>query len=383
MYRPTTSPPTRSRLVILNFKKIEPLDSPDLDEPPHNATGVLSMLAPDFLNVLVNSQGVRDCAQFISKVTGLNRSRSDANAALVLWATLYFKRMFTVSPLSNDFQLPTLRYFANEICSASVEQAQEDTTTTLTHFVRHVSACMNSIDPVSAGSKFLGPHNVRTVFHDKDLELLKKGDYIYIKVDQVVDVLSRQGIKYRARDIISSIKEEGLHNPKNITLVRGRWHDIAKYPVSTRRIDVGLQTEHFMSEDDIPPHQYFGRGNGYVISKKWFDSVIASEIAKVAPKATEDDITKICLENGNVFAELVHDPAWVGYGGIHTPTTGWDPLDPATQPAEILRRYSKTLEECVHRDTINEANPDDADAKIDECVDTDADDSDSEMDSEE
>jgi len=350
------------------------------------------MLAPDFLNVLVNSHGVRDYAEFISKVTGLNHSRSDANSALVLWATLYFKRMFTVSPLSNDFQIPTLLYFANELCSASVEQAQEDTTTILTRFVRHVSACMNSIDPMSAGSAFLGPHNVRTVFHDKDLELLKTGDYVYIKVDQVVNVLGRQGIRYNAREIISSIKEEGPHLLNNTSFVRGRWHNIAKYPVSTRRIDVGLQTEHFMAEEDIPSSQYVGYNNGYVVSKKWFDSVIASETAKVAPKATDNDITKICLNNGNVFAELVHDPAWVGYGGIHTPTTGWDPLDPATQPAEILRRYSKTLEECVHRDTINEANPDDtineanpddADAKIDECVDTDETDSAWEMDSEE
>jgi len=312
----------------------------------------------------------------------------------VLWATLYFKRMFTVSPLSNDFQLPTLLYFANELCSASVEQAQEDTTTTLTQFVRHVSAFMNSIDPMSAGSKFLGPHNVRTVFHDKDLDIIKTGDYIYLKVDQIVDVLERQGIKYKAREIISSIKEAGPHNPKNITpFVRGRWHNIAKYPVSTRRIDVGLQTEHFMTEEDILSSQYVGYNNGYVVSKKWFDSVIASETAKAAPKATGDDITKICLENGTVFAELVHDPAWVGYGGIKTPTTGWDPLDPDTQPDEILRKYSKTLEECVHRetineanpdDTMNEANPDDADAMIDECVDTDeTDETDSEMDSEE
>jgi len=299
----------------------------------------------------------------------------------VLWATLYFKRMFTVSPLSNTFQVPTLLYFANELCSASVEQAQDDKTTILTRFVRHVSACMNSIDPMSAGSMFLGPHNVRTVFHDNDLDILKTGDYIYLKVDQVVNVLSRQGVKYSARDIISSIKEEGPHNPKNIALVRGRWHNIAQYPVSSRRVDVGLQSEHLMSEDDIPSSQYVGRNNGYVISKKWFDSVIASETVQVAPNVTDDYITKICLENGDVFAELVHDPAWVGYGGIHTPTTGWDPLDPATQPAELLRKYSKTLNECVDSDTINKANgPDaaDSDSEVDECVGPDAADSDSE-----
>jgi len=174
-------PPSCSRLVILNFKKIEPQIDPP--RPPQNGRGVLSMLAPDFLNVLVNSQGVSDCIEFVSQVTGLSRSRSDANAALVLWATLYFKRMFTVSPLSNDFQIPTLLYFANELCSASVEQAQDDKTTILTRFVRHVSACMNSIDPMSAGSMFLGPHNVRTVFHNNDLDILKTGDYIYLKVD--------------------------------------------------------------------------------------------------------------------------------------------------------------------------------------------------------
>jgi len=314
------------------------------------------MLAPDFLNVLVNSKGVSDCIEFISQVTGLSRSRSDANAALVLWATLYFKRMFTVSPLSNDFQLPTLLYFANEICSASVQQAKEDKTTILTRFVRHVSACMDSIDPVSAGSKFLGPHNLRTLFHDKDHDLLKTGDYMYLKVDQVVDVLGRQGIKYNARDIISSIKEEGPHNPDNIGLVRGRWHNIAKYPVSTRRIDVGLQTEYLMPEDDIPSSQFGGRNNGYVISKYWFATAVNSETVQVVPKVNDDDITKICLENGKVFAELVHDPAWVGYGGIETPTTGWDPLDPDTQPDELLRKYSKTLLECVDIDTINKAN---------------------------
>ena len=245
---------------------------------------------------------------------------------------------------------------------------------------------MNSIDPMSAGSTFLGPHNVRTVFHDNDIDILKTGDYIYLKVDQVVNVLLRQGVKYKARDVISSIKEEGPHLLNNTSFVRGRWHNIAAYPVSTRRIDVGLQSEHLMSEEDIPPHQFVGRNNGYVISKKWFNSVIASETVQVAPKATEDYITKICLDNGNVFAELVHDPAWVGYGGIHTPTTGWDPLDPATQPAEILRKYSKTLEECVDRDTIKKANgPDaaDSDSKMDECVGPDAADSDSEMDSEE
>jgi len=224
----------------------------DINKPPQNATGVLSMLAPDFLNVLVNSQGVRNCAEFVSQVTGLHRSHSDANAALVLWATLYFKRMFTVSPLSNTFQVPTLLYFANKICSASVQQAQADETTILTQFVRHMSACMHSIDPMSAGSMFLGPHNVRTVFHDNDLDILKSGDYVYLKVDQIVNVLSRQGVKYKAREIISSIKEEGPHHINNTSAVRGRWHSIAEYPVSTRRVDVGLQTEHMMSEEDIP-----------------------------------------------------------------------------------------------------------------------------------
>ena len=148
-----------------------------------------------------------------------------------------------------------------------------------------------------------------------------------------------------------------------------------------RRVDVGLQTKHLMSEEDIPSSQYVGKGNGYVISKKWFDSAVSSETAQDAPKVTEDDITKICLKNGDVFAELVHNPAWIGYGGIHTPTTGWDPLDPATQPAELLRKYSKTLNECVDSDTINKANgPDaaDSDSEVDECVGPDAADSDSE-----
>jgi len=357
-------PPSHSRLITFNFKKVDPeLYPQDVDEPPQNATGILSMLAPDFLNVLVNSQGVRDCAEFVSQVTGLHRSRSDANAALVLWATLYFKRMFTVSPLSNTFQVPTLLYFANEICSASVQQAQSDETSILARFVRHMSACMHSIDPMSAGSMFLGPHNIRTVFHDNDLEILKGGDYVYIKVDQVVNVLARQGVKYKARDIINSIKEEGPHNPHKISIVRGRWHNIAEYPVWTRRIDVGLQTEHLMSEDDIPSSQYVGKGNGYVISKKWFDSAVSSETAQDAPKVTEDDITKICLKNGDVFAELVHDPAWIGYGDIRTPNTGWDPLDPATQPSEILRKYSKTLDECVDRGAIDAANAPDSDTE--------------------
>ena len=333
-------------------------------EPPQNATGVLSMLAPDFLNVLVNSQGVRNCAEFVSQITGLHRSRSDANAALVLWATLYFKRMFTVSPLSITFQVPTLLYFAKEIYSASVQQAHADDTNTLTKFVRHISACMHSIDPISAGSMFLGPHNVHTVFHDNDLDSLKSGDYVYIKVDQVVNVLSRQGVKYIAREIISSIKEEGPHRVNNISAVRGRWHNIAEYPVSARRVDVGLQTEHLMAEEDIPPHQYIGRGNGYVISKKWFDSGVSSETTQDAPKVTEDDINKICLKNGNVFAELVHDPAWIGYGCIRTPTTGWDPLDPATQPSELLRKYSKTLDECIDRGSIDSANAPDSDTEV-------------------
>jgi len=321
------------------------------------------MLAPDFLNVLVNLQGVRDCAEFVSQVTGLHRSRSDANAALVLWATLYFKRMFTVSPLSNTFQVPTLLYFANQICSASVQQAQADDTSILARFVRHISACMHSIDPLTAGSSFLGPHNVRTVFHDNDLDILKKGDYVLIKVDQVVNVLSRQSVKYKAREIISSIKEEGPHNPDNISIVRGHWHNIAEYPVSTRRVDVGLQTERLMTDEEISSSQYVGRGSGYVISKKWFDSVVASETAQDAPKVTDDDITKICLNNGDVFAELVHDPAWIGYGGIHTPTNGWDPLDPATQPSELLRKYSKTLDECVDRGAIDAANAPDSDTE--------------------
>ena len=321
------------------------------------------MLAPDFLNVLVNSQGVRDCADFVSQVTGLHRSRSDANAAHVLWATLYFKRMFIISPLSTTFQVPTPLYFANQICSASVQQADADDTNTLARFVRHMSAYMHSIDPMSAGSMFLGPHNVRTVFHDNDPDSLKSGNYVYLKVDQVVNVLSRQGIKYNAREIISSIKEEGPHNINNTSIVRGRWHNIAEYPVSTRRVDVGLQTEHLMFEEDIPSDQYVGRGNGYVIFKKWFDSVVAYETAQDAPKATDDDITKICLKNGDVFAELVHDPAWIGYGGIHTPTSGWDPLDLATQPSEILRKYSKTLDECVDRGAIDAANAPDSDTE--------------------
>jgi len=257
-------PPSRSRLVILNFKKIDPEIDPQkgIEELPPNATGVLSMLAPKFLNVLVNSQGVRDCAEFVSQVTGLHRSRSDANAALVLWATLYFKRMFTVSPLSITFQVPTLLYFANKICSASVQQAHADETRILAKFVRHMSACMDSIDPISAGSMFLGPHNVRTVFNDKDLDSLKSGDYVYIKVDQVVNVLSRQGVKYNAREVISSIKEEGLHRINNISFMRGRWHNIAVYPVSTRRVDVGLQTEHLMAEEDLPLPSVHRQGYG-------------------------------------------------------------------------------------------------------------------------
>jgi hypothetical protein len=163
--------------------------------------------------------------------------------------------------------------------------------------------------------------------------------------------------------------------------VRGRWHNIAKYPVSTRRIDVGLQSEHLMPEDDIPSSQFGGRNNGYVISLDWFDSVINSETVQVAPKVNDDYINKICLENGKVFAELVHDPAWVGYGGIKTPTNGWDPLDPATQPAELLRKYSKTLDECVDSDTINKANDRyeaASDSEMDECVGPDETDSDSE-----
>jgi len=127
----------------------------DIAEPPQNATAVLSMLAPDFLNVIVSSQGVQDCAEFISHITGLNRSRSDANAALVLWATLYFKRMFTVSPLSITFQVPTLHYFANKICGASVKQAITDATSTLAHFIMHVSTFMHSIDPMTAVGKTL------------------------------------------------------------------------------------------------------------------------------------------------------------------------------------------------------------------------------------
>jgi len=280
----------------------------------------------------------------------------------VLWATLYFKRMFTVSPLSITFQVPTL-LFANEICSASVQQAHADETSILAKFVRHMSACMDSIDSISAGSMFLGPHNVRTVFNDKDLDSLKSGDYVYIKVDQVVNVLSRQGVKYNAREVISSIKEEGPHRINNTSFVRGRWHNIAVYPVSTRRVDVGLQTEHLMAEEDLPPHQYIGKGTGYVISKKWFDSVVSSETTQDAPKVTEDDINKICLKNGDVFAELVHNPAWIGYGGIRTPTTGWDPLDTATQPSELLRKYSKTLDECIDRGSIDSVNAPDSDTE--------------------
>ena len=358
-------PPSRSRLILLNFKKIDPeiYQHEDIDEPPQNATGVLSMLAPDFLNFLVNSQGVRDCAEFVSQITGLHRSRSDANAALVLWATLYFKRMFTVSPLSITFQVPTLLYFANEICSASVQQADADNNNILAQFMRHMSVFMCSIDPMSAGSMFLGPHNVRNVFHDEDPDSLKSGKYVYIKVDQVINAISRQGVKYNAREIISSIKEEGPHRIGNISAVRGRWHNIAEYPISMRRVDVGLQTEHLMTEADFPPNQYVGKFAGYVISKKWFDSLIASETTQDASKVTEDVINKICLKNGDVFAELVHDPAWIGYGDIHTPTTGWDPLDPATQPSEILRKYSKTMDECVNRGSIDAANAPDSDTE--------------------
>ena len=91
--------------------------------------------------------------------------------------------------------------------------------------------------------------------------------------------------------------------------------------------------------------------------------MVYSETTQDAPKVTEDDINKICLKNGDVFAELVHDPAWIGYGGIRTPTTGWDPLDPATQPSELLRKYSKTLDEGIDRDSIDSVNAPDLDTQ--------------------
>ena len=243
------------------------------------------MLAPDFLNVVVSSKGVRDCAEFVSAITGLHHSRTDANTALVLWATLYFKRMFTVSPLSLTFQMPTLLYFANDICSTLVKHARSEANTILIQFVHHMSTFMLSIDPTSAGSMFLGLHNVRNVFHDEDSEILKSGRFIYIKVDQIVNVFMRQGIKYNARDVINAVKEDGPHRLGACVTVRGRWHDISEFPVSTRRFDAGLHTKHLMPEEQIPPSQYVRNYAGYIISKKWFDDTVTTETTQDPPSS--------------------------------------------------------------------------------------------------
>jgi len=80
-------------------------------------------------------------------------------------------------------------------------------------------------------------------------------------------------------------------------------------------------------------------------------------------KLTEDKVREITLKNGKTFADLVHNADWVGYGGVQTPTTGWDRLDPETQPAEIVRKYSKTLVECIDRSSIDAANATDPDTE--------------------
>jgi hypothetical protein len=357
--------PALSRLVMLEFKKLEATNT--LEPPPQGVMSVLSMLAPDLLNVRVDPDGVRDCAEFISAVTGLSLSRSDANSALALWATLFFMRMYTTSPIPSNLQMQTLLYFANEMCDTSIELSKAEEEGVLVPFMRAIASLISSIDPLSANGNFLGPHVLRHFFHYEDAPLLRKGEFLFLRVDPIITILDKHGHGFNKKVITDALKAVGPHRAGagGMAHLRSRWHDISTYPVSSRRVDVNLSTEHIMKEENIPPAQFSGLNIGYLVNKVWFQKVVAAEATSNTLKLTEEDIRGITLKNGTSFADLVHREDWVGYAGTKTPKSGWDAANPATKPSELLRKYGPTLEECVDRATIDSANSLESDSDSD------------------
>ena len=233
--------PMLERLFVAVFSARVPLDPEDPNNPrsaPNGLFKILNMLAPLLLEFELNSgyactktlyshtmlsharflvhSGIADCLEFVRAFTGQTGTRYNAMGALVLFATLNLKRMFTHKPLPANMQEDFLSWFANEYARRPKEELAATETNTFVSFIRAIADRIDSIDPTNNSSGCFNPSNIRFVFNSQsDPRLRGREQLVTFRMKDALRLVSSQ-YTFRERDVTAAPKDtKGAHNPSD------------------------------------------------------------------------------------------------------------------------------------------------------------------------
>ena len=273
--------------------------------------------------------------------------------AIVLFATLNFKRMFTPEPLPAGMQDAYLLWFANDYAARAKEELAVTETNVLVSFVRAIADRIGSEDPTNNSSGCFNPSNLRFVFHAKDILRLRPGwgaePLVVFHLKHALQVIKAIGFNFKERDVTSALRDaSGAHRSRDGQPMNFKCQ-FASLAMNTPGTNgPGFENGQRIPEEDLPWTMFTNRCDCWAVTRKFWDECVAESTEPVSEQVTLEQIRAVTIrtDEGLVNAyELFTNKNWRGFHTRDTPTEGYNFDDPAMDPAKLYEDYKSSLGE--------------------------------------